>query len=455
MSLRASRHGLIADNRTVSELSVVMPASAEVKDDHLWVGGVDLVDLAHTCGTALYVYDEQMIEDRLLAYKHGLESRLGDGRAHVAYAGKAFCCTAVDKIVAQTGCWLDTSSGGEVAIAQAAGFPMEHVIAHGNNKTPREIREAIQAGVGRFVVDTNTELERINEIAREEGVVQKILLRITPGVVADTHSYIQTGAEDSKFGFTINNNVAPKALFHALRLENLEVMGYHMHIGSQIFNISSFTEAINVMARFTKQMHEETGFLPRELDCGGGLGVAYTVRDIPTPIDDMCELLATSLVSSYEGLGLPVPVLYIEPGRSIVGNAGLTLYTVGSLKRIEGVRTFVNIDGGMTDNIRTCLYDADYEAAIINKADKPRTQIVTIAGKHCESGDAVVLDCSLQSAEPGDILATFTTGAYCESMSSNYNQQPRPGVVFVKNGSYRFVKRRETYEDLLRRDVSE
>jgi diaminopimelate decarboxylase len=340
-----------------------------------------------------------------------------------------------------------------LAVARAAGFPASRIFAHGNNKTIRELTEAIEAGVGRIVVDSFEELARIDRLALERGVRQPILIRVTPGVVADTHEYIQTGAEDSKFGFGLNDGLAMAAIQEAISLPGIELKGLHMHIGSQIFVLNSYAKAIEVIVHFMEEIREKTGCVISELDTGGGLGIAYGVPDQPSTIKDYGKVIVDDIKEHCVEHGLPVPRILVEPGRSIVANAGVTLYTVGTVKVIPGVRTYVAVDGGMTDNIRTALYGAHYEPTIANKADAPRDTIVTIAGKHCESGDVIVVDAPLQATTPGDILCVFATGAYCQTMSSNYNKQVRPGVVFVRDGKARLVVRRETYDDLLSCDV--
>lgn len=452
MSLRAPNPSLKADMRTAHDLHAVMPAHMYIEGGRLKLAGLDLIELAYDQGTALYVFDEAMIEERLHRYQEALRNSYKTG-ASIAYASKAFSCKAMVKLVAQAGAWLDVSSGGELALARAAGFDLSCVLVHGNNKTPQEIREALECGVGRFVVDTRTELVRINEIAGQMGLCAAVLIRVAPGVIANTHSYIQTGAEDSKFGFTLKGEVAHSAVELALSLEHIKLKGYHSHIGSQIFDVTPFAEAAKVMAEFSHCMYERTGYVPQELDCGGGLGIAYTAADTPQSIEELVNTVCRAVEEAFAEQGLPLPFLYLEPGRSIVGNAGCTLYTVGSVKQIEGVRTYVNVDGGMTDNIRTCLYEASYEALVLNRVCEPRDQIVTVAGKHCESGDVLVLDASLQQAQAGDTLVVFSTGAYNDSMASNYNMQVRPAVIFVKEGRARVVKRRESYEDLLARDL--
>ena len=303
------------------------------------------------------------------------------------------------------------------------------------------------------MVDSITELERISRIAGELGKVQDVFLRITPGVEADTHDYIKTGCEDSKFGFTMRDDFAFESVLAAISAENVRLAGLHMHIGSQILKLEPFAEAIDVMIELFARVKEACGYEIDELDVGGGPGVAYQAEDVPAVIDEFARIVTDALNASCEKYGVAVPRVLCEPGRSIVATPGITLYTVGTVKNLPGIRKFVAVDGGMSDNIRTALYHASYEATVANKADQPRTQIVTIVGKHCESGDAVVLDGSLQEAQPGDVVCVFGTGAYCHSMSSNYNGNVRPAVVFVKDGQARVVSRRQTYADLMACDV--
>jgi diaminopimelate decarboxylase len=511
------------DYKTTMELGTVLPQTAEVIDGHLHIGGVDTVRLAEDFGTALYVMDEEHIRAQLRNYLEWTRYHWKD--VDVVYAGKAFICKAMCRLVDEEGCYLDVSSGGELAIALAAGFPAERVVAHGNNKTVRELTEAVDAGVGRIVVDSFDELARVSQIAVERGWGaaagaatdaadaaagiaapttagaagaaplsaaaapsaaaattptatppsapptaatsaaptppapaasprrQPVLIRVTPGVVADTHEYIQTAAEDSKFGFGLRDGLAMQAVKQALALPGIELKGLHMHIGSQIFALNSYAKAIEVIVHFMDDIRRETGFVVSELDTGGGLGIAYGVPDEPSSIKDFGKVVVDDIKEHCEQHGLPVPRILVEPGRSIVANAGVTLYSVGTVKQIPGVRTFVAVDGGMTDNIRTALYGAHYEPTIANKADRPRDTVVTIAGKHCESGDVIVVDTPLQETAVGDILCVFATGAYCQSMSSNYNKQVRPGVVFVRDGQARLVLRRESYDDLMRCDM--
>jgi len=434
--------------RTTMQLGAVLSKTAEVRNGHLYVGGVNMAELAREQGTALYVMDVAQIKQQLRAYKEAL----GEDNI-VAFAGKSFLNKAMVRLLAAEGCYLDVSGGGELAIALAAGFDPKHVIVHGNNKTETELTEAIEAGAGLIVADCFEELERISRIASARGITQSILLRIKPGVVADTHTFMTTGSEDSKFGFGITDGWAERAAAQALQLPGIALKGIHVHIGSQIFAISSYADTIEVLANLTENLSKNCGFTPEIIDLGGGLGIAYQAADEPTAIQELGQLITKQLPKAWEQRGLPLPTIIVEPGRSIVGTAGLTLYTVGAIKDLKDIRCFVAIDGGMTDNIRTALYDARYESVIANKADRPRDAIVTLAGKHCESGDMVAIDASLQTPEVGDIVAMLATGAYNATMSSNYNAQVRPAVVFVEDGTATLVQRRETYTDLMARDI--
>lgn len=451
MSLPASDLSKQPDNRTTMELGAVLPLTAEVKDDHLFVGGVDMVELAREQGTALYVMDEVDMRTRMETYREAFRSRYAN--SDIVYASKAFLNKEAARIVDAEGLCLDVSGGGELAIARAVGFPLERVFMHGNNKTPTELREAIGMGVGRIIIDSRIELARISQIAGELGVVQPIYMRITPGVEADTHQYIRTGCEDSKFGFTMREDFAFGCVKDVLAAPNVKLAGLHCHIGSQIFALHSYPEAVEVMVDLMARIKETYGYDIEELDVGGGLGVAYTADDKPASIDEFAETVTSAVHDACAKFGVPEPRLLTEPGRSLVASAGVTLYTVGILKTLPGIRKYVAVDGGMSDNIRTALYHADYEPVIANKAGQRRTEIVTIAGKHCESGDAVVIDMPIQHPDLDDIVAVFGTGAYCYTMASNYNGQPRPAVVFVKDGEARVTTRRETYSDLMSRDI--
>jgi diaminopimelate decarboxylase len=436
------------DLKTAADLAPVLPMTFEVKDGHLCIGGVDMVDLAREAGTALYVMDEATIRHHLSEYVKWTRYHWKD--VDVVYAGKAFLSLAMIRLVEEEDCCLLCASGGELAYAKRANFPMSRVQVHGNNKTPAELIDCVEAGVSRVVVDNFDELQRLSAIADARGVRQPVLIRVTPGVEADTHDFIMTGAEDSKFGFGLNQGLAMEAVRRAIALPGIDFEGLHMHIGSQIFALHSYEKAIEVIVAFMRDIRAETGVAVRMLDVGGGLGVAYGVPDEPSTIEEFGKVVVDGIKEECERFGLAVPRMAVEPGRSIVANAGVTLYTVGTIKEIPGIRTYVAVDGGMSDNIRTALYDANYEALIANKADRPREMVATVAGKHCESGDVVVRDAPLQQPEVDDILCVCATGAYCQSMSSNYNKNVRPGVVFVRDGEWRFVIRRETYDDLMK-----
>jgi diaminopimelate decarboxylase len=434
-----------------ADLSSVLPMTAEIRDGHLWVGGVDMVSLAREAGTALYVMDEEQIRHQLREFREWTSYHWEN--VETVYAAKAFMCRAICRIVHEEGCMVLCASGGELAIALSAGVPASRIQIHGNNKTVAEIEEAVEAGVDRIVVDSILELERISEIASACGVEQAVLLRITPGIKPDTHGYIQTGQEDSKFGFGLNHGLAMDGVRRAVELPGVRFAGLHMHIGSQIFALQSYSKAIEVVVEFVEKVRAETGALVSDLDVGGGIGIKYGLADEPSTIQEFGKVVVDGIKEECERHGLPVPRILVEPGRAVVANSGITLYTVGVVKEIPGIRTYVAVDGGMTDNIRPALYGARYECLVANKADEPRTEVVTVAGKHCETGDLIARDAPIQPVETGDVLCVCSTGAYCQSMSSNYNKQVRPGVVFVRDGSWRWVVRRETYDDLLRCDI--
>ncbi len=450
MSIAAQREHVIPDNYTAADLLFCAPKNMKVEGNKVTLAGMDLLDIVDKFETALYVYDEDHIRTQLRTFVDSFHKYYPE--SSVVYAAKAFCTVVMDKIVAEEGCGIDCASGGELAMAKAASFPMDMVFMQGNNKSSKEIDEGLAAGVACYVVDTHEELERINELAAKRNMKQRVILRICPGIEADTHSYIQTANEDSKFGFNIRNGAAKTATEFALSLENLELTGYHCHIGSQIFELKSYEEAVKVIFKFMDSIREELGFVAKDLDMGGGLGIPYTVYDKPSSIEDFAKLLSEAVKDACEKFDYPAPHLYVEPGRSIVANAGITLYTVGSVKEVPGICTYVAVDGGMTDNIRTALYGSKYEAFVVNHADKPRNTICDIVGKHCESGDVVVKNSALQECKAGDIICVLGTGAYCNEMASNYNKQIRPGIVMVCDGEARRIVRRETYGDLLARD---
>lgn len=430
---------------------MVLPVTAQVNEkNHLEIGGCDVVELVHQFGTPLFIMDEETIRQQCRRYVDSFH-RL-NANTEVIYAGKAFISLAICQLIIEEGLSIDVSSGGELYIAIKAGFPPERIYLHGNNKTPDELNFALDCNVGRIVVDSDNELNLLNEQAGEKGKTANIYLRITPGIIPTTHSYIQTGQIDSKFGFGLADEKAMEAVKKALALANLNLCGLHAHIGSQIFALHSYARAIELIIDFVVKVRVETGFEVGELNAGGGLGIKYEATDEPSTIEEFAQVIVDGIQKETERLNLPLPKIMVEPGRSIIGNAGVTAYTVGTIKEIPGVRTYVSVDGGMSDNLRPMLYGAVYEALIANKANLPATNKVTIAGKHCESGDVLVRDAILPRLEIGDILVTPATGAYGYVLSNNYNKQPRPPVILVKDGQARLIIRRETYEDLVRLD---
>jgi len=417
---------------------------------HLEIGGIDTLELVKDFGTPLWVIDEEGLRRNCRMLKEAF-ARWGD--SVVAYASKSLCNMAICTIVAQEGLSLDVVSGGELFTALLAGFPAEKILFHGNNKDPEEIRMALQAGVGRIIVDNFHELELLNSIAEEYGHDVDIMLRITPGVEAHTHEYIQTGQIDSKFGFTLTDGQAMEGVKAAVNSPKLNLTGLHYHIGSQIFDMEPFRHTTALMMEFIAQIKEETGQEIYELDVGGGFGIFYTQGDRPGNPEDWAEAVMTTVQEKARYYGLTVPLVIIEPGRAISGPAGITLYTIGSFKEVTGIRKYIAVDGGMTDNIRTALYGAQYSALLANKADQQPVETVSIAGKCCESGDMLIWDIRLPQVESGDILAVFATGAYNYTMSSNYNRLPRPAMVLVNQGCADLILKRETYADLLRNDL--
>ena len=421
---------------------------------HLQIGGVDAVDLVAKYGTPLYVMDESYIRQVCRAFRETVERTYGEGG--VAYASKAFSCKAIYEIAKQENMYIDVVSGGEIYTADSVGFDMKKAYFHGNNKLVSEIELALQTGVGTFVVDSFDEIDLLDGICGEKGKVQKVIVRVNPGVEAHTHSFIQTAKVDSKFGFGVKNGYADEAIDKILTKKNLRFAGLHCHIGSQIFDKQAFALAADVVTDYVAEL-KKRGIEVDELNFGGGFGVYYSGDDPKYDVAEYCDyvaLLTSSLKNAVEKKGIKKPFFMIEPGRSIVGEAGVTLYSVGAIKDIKGVRKYLAIDGGMTDNIRPALYDAKYDAVIANRATEKATEIVSVAGKCCESGDIILKDVALPQAKRGDIIAVFTTGAYNYSMSSNYNRNPIPPVVFVKDGKSAYAVKPQTYEDLVRNDVS-
>ncbi|MBQ6708989.1 MAG: diaminopimelate decarboxylase [Clostridia bacterium] len=418
---------------------------------HLTIGGCDTVELAKR-GTPIIVYDENEIRKNCRAFVKSIEENY-DGKGRVIYASKSFSCLEMVRICNQENMGLDVVSGGEIYTALKAGFPAERIYFHGNNKSYEELSEALNAGVGRIMVDNLTELETISELAKEKNVKANIILRIKPGIDAHTHDFVKTGQIDSKFGLALETGEAMEAVKHILTVDNIELCGVHCHIGSQIFDIEPFEHAAEVMVKFIADIKSETGYEIKELDLGGGFGIKYKESDKPNPYDSYMKAASKVVKAECKKYGLEVPFIIIEPGRSIAGATAVTLYTVGSVKEIPGIRTYVAIDGGMSDNPRYILYQADYEVVCANKASEERTKKVTVAGKCCESGDLIQEDTMLQEVEAGDIVAVLSTGAYNYSMASNYNKLRKPEVLMVKDGVARTIIKRETYEDLIKNEI--
>ncbi len=418
-------------------------------DGALEVGGLDVRALAEEFGTPAYILDEADFRARCRAWHDAF-----GGGADVFYAGKAFLSRAVVRWLAEEGLNLDVCSGGELATALAAGMPAERIALHGNNKSTAEIERAVEAGVGRIVLDSFQEIVRVAGIAERLGRRQRVQIRITVGVEAHTHEFIATAHEDQKFGIALAGGQAAEAVRRVLGLDALELVGIHSHIGSQIFDTSGFEVAAHRVVGLLRQIRDEHGVELPEIDLGGGLGIAYTSDDDPREPQEIAKALTEIVTRECAAAGLAVPRISVEPGRAIVGPSMFTVYQVGTIKPLEGLRTYVSVDGGMSDNIRTALYDAEYSVALVSRTSDAAPMLSRVVGKHCESGDIVVRDAFLPAdVAPGDLIAVPATGAYCRSMASNYNHALRPPVVAVRDGQARVIVRRETEEDLLRLDV--
>jgi len=429
-----------------------MNRKLHVENGRLYLGGVEAVELTKQYGTPLYVMEEDVIRDAMRAYYSSMMDYY-DGNGLVCYASKAFCCKELCRMAKEEGLGIDVVSAGELYTACSVDFPREKICFHGNNKTPAELRYALKENIGQIVVDSLTELSRVSTIANELGVTANILLRITPGVDAHTHDFIKTGQIDSKFGLALETGEALDGVKAALNTPNVNLKGLHCHIGSQIMEVTPFVHTAEIMMDFIALIKKETGAEMQVLNLGGGFGIRYVDEDDPVPYVEYLKEVSGTLKEKAKELGLSLPAVYLEPGRSIVGEAGTTLYTVGSVKPIPDIRTYVSVDGGMGDNIRYALYGAKYEMAIAGKMDEPFDTVVTVAGKYCESGDLLGENISLQKAEPGDILAVFSTGAYNYSMASRYNRNPVPPVVMVKDGKARVIIKGESLEDIIKNDI--
>ena len=420
--------------------------------DHLTFGGIDTIYLAEKYGTPLYVYDVNQIRTNARSFVDQFK-HLGV-KAEVAYASKAFTSVAMLQVAKQEGLSLDVVSQGELYTALKADFPVEKIHMHGNNKSVAELTMAIENKIGCIVIDNFHEIDLLDQLLTEHDQEMDVLLRVTPGIEAHTHDYILTGNEDSKFGFDINNGQAEEAFKRLLKKDRFNVKGLHCHIGSQIFETDGFILAVQRLFTLIANWKEDYQFDIEVLNLGGGFGIRYTDEDQPLPLEDYVTALVEEVKQQTIKYKLDFPEIWIEPGRAIVGNAGITLYQTGSKKEIPNVRNYLSVDGGMTDNIRPALYDAKYDVVLANRVSAPKTYKTSIAGKCCESGDMLIWDAILPEVEPGDILAMFSTGAYGYSMSSHYNRFPKLAVVFVEDGKDKLVVQRETYQQVSQYDLS-
>ncbi|MBO5402938.1 MAG: diaminopimelate decarboxylase [Clostridia bacterium] len=429
-----------SDNLTVNE------------QGRLCIGSHDTVELAKEFGTPLYVLDEDKVRQNCRGYKNAIDEYYG-GKGLALYASKALCTMYTARVAAEEGLGADVVSGGEIYTLKKAGFPMEKVFFHGNNKTDDEIELAMDCGVGHIVVDNIYELDRVNQAAAKRNAVQPILFRIKPGIDAHTHDFVRTGQIDSKFGVALENGEAYEIHKYASTLKNVSVDGVHCHIGSQIFDVTPFCEAAKVMMNFVADLRDTLGLDPKILNLGGGFGIKYVEGDDPLAPVDYVKAAIETVKEVAEQRKMTLPFLVFEPGRSIVAEAGITLYTVGCVKDIVNVRTYVSVDGGMSDNPRYIMYGSKYSAVLANKANEENVKKVTIAGKCCESGDIIQENVPLPEVNVGDTLAVLATGAYNYSMASNYNRIPRPAMVAVKGSEKKVIVRRETYEDIIKNDI--
>ncbi len=420
-------------------------------EGHLMFAGMDTVQLAKKHQTPLYLMDETKIREKCRMFRQAMERYFDCGE--VLYASKAASFVKMYEIVREENLSVDVVSGGELYTAIRAGFPLERIYFHGNNKSPAEIAYAIESGIGYFIVDNLYELKNVNEIAGQLQKKQNILLRITPGIDPHTFDAVATGKVDSKFGFAIETNQAEEAVKEALSCENINLVGYHCHIGSQVFEHNLFSDSARIMLEFTDTIKRQLKYEPEVLNLGGGFGIRYVETDTELDIDSCIRMVSQTLKEECAKRNLKEPKILIEPGRSIVGDSGITLYTVGNIKEIPGYKNYVAVDGGMSDNPRYALYQAEYTAVIANKANQPKDYVGTIAGKCCESGDVIQENAPLQTPKSGDILAVLSTGAYNYSMASNYNKIPRPPIVMIKNQEDYVAVKRESYEDLIRNEL--
>ena len=436
----------------LDRMASLLPVSAGVnKQGHLTIGGCDIVELATEFGTPLYVFDETTLRRTCTEYRECF------GRCYantmVVYAAKAFINRALAQIIKEEGLGLDVVSGGELSIARSVDFPAEKIYLHGNNKLREEIELAISFRIGHIVIDNLYELSVVNEVAKQAGITQNILIRLSPGIDAHTHRHVATGIVDSKFGLPIASGQAETAIVEATSASNLNLVGLHVHLGSLIFDAEPYQEAIKIVFQFAADMRVKHGFDFREFSSGGGFAIQYT-RDTPSPDTAyFAKAITDALQSSSEALNFQPPRLTVEPGRAIVGRSGVAVYRVGAIKDIPGIRKYVSVDGGMADNIRPALYDSKYEALVANKATEDKVERVSIAGKFCESGDILVKDANMPKVVSGDFIVIPVSGAYCLSLASNYNASLKPAIVLVNEGKARIIRLRDSYDDLMRHDV--
>lgn len=426
----------------------IFPVSAGLDDaGSITAGGCSIPALAEEFGTPLYIYDEDTIRHMCRQFAGSFKEVYE--RSHIEYSSKAFANPALAKIIAEEGLYMDVVTGGELFFAKAAGFPAERLNFHGNNKGREELADAIDYGIGRITIDSFHEIGLLNEVAGEKGVRQSVLLRVSPSVDPHTHLLTTTGVLDSKFGFSIETGAAAKAVEQAVATSNLNVVGLHFHLGSPIFELEPYSQAIDYVLQFAAQMRDRHGLQLTEFNPGGGFAVGYTGKKLPPPIPAYANEISEAVRSGCDRYGLDEPVLTVEPGRAIVARAGVAVYTVGGIKRIPNVRTYVSVDGGMGDNIRPALYSSEYTVRRAHEPYAMPQEKVTVVGKYCESGDYLAKDVDLPVPESGDLLCTPTSGAYAVPMASNYNLTTRPAIVMVRDGRARLIRRRETYEDLL------
>jgi len=421
-------------------------------DGHLEIGDIDTTHLVKKYGTPLYVYDVSVIRENCRAFLRAFKNL--SVRAQVAYASKVFSSMAIVEVIQQENLNLDVVSTGELYTALKAGFPPEKIHLHGNNKSIEELEMAIKHDIGCIVIDNFYEINLLDNLLRKYEKKIDVLMRVTPGVTLNTHQYIITGSEDSKFGFNLTNGQSERAFQQLRHHPYMNFKGLHCHIGSQIFSVKHYEMTANLLFKQISNWYKHYKYIPDVLNLGGGFGIRYTSKDSPTPYETFIEKIVQTVQRHVKELDIPMPEIWIEPGRAIVGNAGITLYTIGSMKDIPNVRSYIAVDGGMTDNIRPALYNASYEGVIANKANEPKIAEASIAGKCCESGDMLIWDLPVPEVEAGDILAVFATGAYGYSMANHYNRFPRPAVVFVENGKDTLVIKRETYKDVVKNDLS-